>query len=94
MSILEGIAERLAVMDNLIYEKLIGDDKERNSYNADIIISYLKSQGLVQKVEGELPHLMPQVPNNEWSAGYCTGEEAMRDIMIERGYTLVYERVV
>ena len=35
---------------------------------------------------GELPHKMPQAPNNEWSAGYCCGEEFMQDIMVERGY--------
>lgn len=58
-----------------------------------LILSYLKSQGVVQKCEGDLPHLIPQVPNNEWSAGYCCGEEAMRDIMIERGYTLVTKEI-
>jgi len=37
----------------------------------------------VIKVEKELPHKMPAVPNNEWSAGYSCGEESMQDIMVE-----------
>ena len=53
------------------------------SYLADEIFSYLHSQGVVIKVEKELPHKMPAVPNNEWSAGYSCGEESMQDIMVE-----------
>lgn len=55
----------------------------------DEILSYLHSQGVVIKVDRELPHLMPQVPNNEYSEGYCAGESNILNILIEVGYVAV-----
>ena len=49
----------------------------------DNILRGIAEKGGVIKVERELPHKMPAVPNNEWSAGYSCGEESMQDIMVE-----------
>lgn len=51
-----------------------------------LIVGMLHKKGVVIKVNRKLPHLMPECPNNEWSAGYCCGEEFMQEIMIEAGY--------
>jgi hypothetical protein len=53
------------------------------------VLQYLHSQGVVLKVDKPLPHKLPECPNNEWSAGYCCGEEFMQDIMVEAGYVAV-----
>lgn len=55
----------------------------------DCIMRWLDSQGVVIEVKGELPHKIPLIPNNEWSAGYCCGEEFMQDVMVESGYVAV-----
>jgi len=51
----EGVGERLAVMNNLIYKRLPPEEKERNNFNVGIIISYLGSQGVVLKVDRDEP---------------------------------------
>lgn len=57
-------------------------------------MNQLSLWGVVLKVERELPHKMPYVPNNEWSAGYCCGEEFMQDVMLEAGFTSAIEPLI
>ena len=60
---------------------------------AQRLINYLHSKGVVIKVDRELPHKIPAIPNNEWSAGYSCGEEFMQEIMVEAGYVAVKDLI-
>ena len=58
------------------------------------ILKYLDKSGVVIKVDRELPHLMPEVPNNEFSRGYCAGERNILNILIEMDYINAVEPLI
>ncbi len=54
----------------------------------DQILQLIKDNHYVRLVERKLPELMPVSPNNDWSAGYCTGERNMMALMLYLGFGL------
>ncbi len=53
----------------------------------------LDSMDVVIKTDRELPRLMPEAPNNEYSSGYCAGERNIVEILVAAGYVAT-ERLI
>ncbi len=83
MSIREGLARLLCRADDLEWTNIVQWQRDEYLSDANDLSNYLTSQGVVQKVEGELPKM-----SDSEMVDYGSGYSHSQQDMFKAGYTL------